>query len=145
VPDAPKQVLLARAVEVVHGQRREDEVERASRQVFLEAGEPEIGIRQQLGGTREHLPARVDPHEARNREDGRYPSARLSRSRTELEQRLGLDSPRRGGDPILQLVEGRHLGAHQVEVVLGRKVKLAHPRTIDRGASTVAQPFRSIV
>ena len=57
---------------------------------------------------------------------------RLSRSRSQIENRLGVDLARGLGDDLLQLVVVGYLGSHHGEIGVGIEVELlghAHPPT----------------
>jgi uncharacterized membrane protein len=127
------QVGLAGAVEVVDAERGDDEVEGAAGQRVLQARDTQVGAGQGVAGDGEHRRAGVDPDEVPARVRGQDTPGGLAGPRPELE-----DAPRRRPaarrlrDLVLQALEGRHLGRHELPVGGGVEVELAHARQATR-------------
>ncbi len=120
--DSPEEVVLGLRVQVVHRERRDDEVEWAFGQRILEARETQVGVGKSLARTGQHRLVRVDARPAL-RADARR---RLSRPCPELEHGLGCERVRGRGDGILELLVARDLLGHLGQVRLGIPLVAAH-------------------
>ncbi len=127
--DPLEEVLLAGAVEVVDGEGGHDQVERAFGQRVFEPRLAQVCVRQYLAGAFEHLGAGVDRDEFRVRMTGENAPGCLTGPDTELQN--GASFPVRSGRGLfLQLLIGRDLGEHVVEVRLRVPVPLRHASTL---------------
>jgi hypothetical protein len=104
--DAGEEVRLTCAVEVVHRQRRHDEVEGALGQCILETAHAQIGGGDIYGRGSEHLRTLVDADQLHLWMEVEHPPRRFPRADTELEHPLGAETGGRDGDRVLQLVVG---------------------------------------
>ena len=127
VNDPPEEIGLAVSVEMVHRQRRDDEVEWPFRQRILqipdEHGDSVRG--KGVTGDGDHSWTPVDSDELRLGVAGKNPPGRLARPDAKFENRLGARA--RGGHClILHLVVAGHGLAHHRQVTLRREVIVPH-------------------
>jgi Trk K+ transport system NAD-binding subunit len=126
---AREQVSLFRAVEVVHGEHRDHEVERAVGEWILESRDDELDPvgRKRRAGVIEHPTARVDAGERCVRMPREYPPGGLAGTRPELEDAARARS-RGARRLLLELLVVGHLLAHEREVTLRIPVEPGHAK-----------------
>ena len=126
--DAGEQVRLLRPLQVVDGQGRDDEVERAARQRVAQLGHPQLrgGPRQALPGRAEHGVAPVDPDGGRAGMARQHGGQRLARPGPEVEDRRRRQPGRGRCHLLLESLIGGNLLAHQVQIGGGIETKLGH-------------------
>jgi hypothetical protein len=144
--DAGEQVGLTCTVEVVHGERRHDEVEVALGQRVLKTAHAKIGG-EVCGHGSEHLRTLVDADQLCLWVDLEHPAGCLPGADAELEHPLGLNTGGGLGDGILQLVVRRHLLTDRLEIGGRIEVELVTIDSVDHGCSLAGtqqqseQPF----
>ncbi len=126
VVHAPEEIALAGPVEMVDGERRDDEVERSRRQRVLEPAQVELGRRQSFARAGEHRLVGVDRSPARIRMLREHASRRLAGADAELERRAHVETVRRRRDALLQLDVPGNVREHQLEVRIRIPVDVRH-------------------
>src|SRR5205085_2479501 len=106
--DTREELRLVAVLQVMDGKRAGHEVERSARQRLLETGHAQLHPLGREGSARrfEHRLARIDAMKGGLRMANEQPARRLSSSRSELEDALGIDPAGLDQFP-LQAVEDR--------------------------------------
>src|SRR3954452_23855994 len=133
--DATEEVALARRVEMVDGECREDEVEGALRKRILEARDAQLldsARLEHVARALEHRRALVDPDQPRGRVHREDAPGGLPRTGPQLERAPNLGFTCRLGGPLLELLVARELGMHELEVLLGVEVELLDQKSLPR-------------
>jgi hypothetical protein len=117
--------FLAR-IEVMHGERGEDEIEGSFGQALLQARDAEVYPGGKLAPRLlQHRVALVDPDERNPWMMLEDAPRGLPRPRTEFENPVSGDAARRLGDRVLELVETLDVRPDRLEVAVGTEVELA--------------------
>ncbi len=142
--DAREEVGLGRPVEVVDGERGEDEVERALGQRVAQVLQAQVGAGQV--GRREHVLAGVDAGQLRVRMACEHAPRGDARPGPQLEHPPRVDALGRARQLVLHAVVVGHLRADHLEVAVRIPVELPHaakPMPPRRQAQAAASSARS--
>jgi hypothetical protein len=133
---------------VVHHERRDDQLKDTARQRIFEPRDRkdvDTFVGQASAGALHRLCAPIDSRQRRPRLSSEHALSRLADADAELEHAPRVDSLRRAGDRILELVVSRELGADLGHVLVRVEVELRHAvtRSRRRRAPKHDEPHRS--
>jgi hypothetical protein len=116
VGDAGEEVRLTCSVEMVHGERRHDEVEAASGSGSWRRLTRRSAAARSPDASGEHLRTLIDADQLRLWVEVEHPPGRLRGANAQFQHPLGMDTGGRLGDGVLQLLIRRHLRTDGFEV-----------------------------